>query len=114
MNTTDEGTAYEQLVKAAQEACEGLPAARLFDILRWAKAEERVARSKQGAAEHDLDKDLTGAPCPCGGTFQETSIYDGWEGTLHCTKCADKIDRYQTIERQSDVETEPGSNPGEL
>lgn len=29
-----------------------------------------------------------------GGTYEETSIYDDWEGTLHCTKCKLEVKRW--------------------
>lgn len=42
---------------------------------------------------------LTGTLCEvCGqGSYQETSIYDDWEGKLHCTKCNHEIERLKEI-----------------
>lgn len=40
--------------------------------------------------------DYTNEPCKeCGfGKYQETSIHDDWDGTLHCTKCGHEVYRY--------------------
>jgi hypothetical protein len=38
--------------------------------------------------------DRTGEQCLCGGTFEETSLHDDIDGTLHCNKCGEKINRY--------------------
>jgi hypothetical protein len=40
--------------------------------------------------------DYTGTKCNvCHvGTYQETSIYDDWDGTLHCDNCKNRIYRY--------------------
>lgn len=32
------------------------------------------------------------------GTYQETSIYDDWEGVLHCTKCGNEEIRYKEVQ----------------
>ena len=29
------------------------------------------------------------------GTYQETELFDNWDGTLHCNKCDHKVDRFQ-------------------
>jgi len=28
------------------------------------------------------------------GTYQETSIYDDWDGVLHCSNCNHEVKRY--------------------
>ena len=29
------------------------------------------------------------------GIYKETSLMDDWNGTLHCSKCDKKVDRYK-------------------
>ena len=33
------------------------------------------------------------------GTYQETSIFDDWEGVLHCTKCGHEEVRWKEVQR---------------
>lgn len=48
-------------------------------------------------------KDLMGTQCinstipsqeKCQGRYEETSLYDDWQGNLHCSKCNHKTKRY--------------------
>ena len=41
--------------------------------------------------------DVNGKKCEtCGkGIYKETSLMDDWTGTLHCSKCDKKVDRYK-------------------
>jgi hypothetical protein len=40
--------------------------------------------------------DMLGKPCPCGsGEYAELSLYDDWDGVLHCTACEHEVRRYQ-------------------
>lgn len=32
------------------------------------------------------------------GTYQETSIYDDWEGVLHCNKCGHEELRHKEVQ----------------
>ena len=43
--------------------------------------------------------DLKGTHCTqCNlGEYQETTIYDDWQGNLHCTKCNHKTKRYESV-----------------
>ena len=43
--------------------------------------------------------DLKGTQCTqCNlGEYQETSIYDDWQGNLHCTQCNHKTKRYESV-----------------
>lgn len=29
------------------------------------------------------------------GTYEETSVFDDWEGVLHCTKCKFQVKRWE-------------------
>jgi hypothetical protein len=45
-------------------------------------------------------KDNTGTTHEgCGGVFKETTIFDDWDGYLHCSKCDTAIKRYSVGER---------------
>lgn len=46
--------------------------------------------------EVPVNADMAGAAClVCTtGTYQETSLYDDWEGTLHCSSCGHEVRRY--------------------
>ncbi len=42
--------------------------------------------------------DMTGKKCKnkgCKGNYKETSQMDDMDGVLHCSKCGEKIQRYQ-------------------
>lgn len=42
--------------------------------------------------------DMTGKKCKkkgCGGKYKETSQMDDMDGVLHCSKCNDRVQRYQ-------------------
>lgn len=45
-------------------------------------------------------KDMKGKSCEeChGGTYEETSLKDDWDGNLHCSKCDHKVKRWKTDE----------------
>jgi hypothetical protein len=55
-------------------------------------------KMRQSLSESDTPKtDLKGTQCTqCNlGEYQETTIYDDWQGNLHCTQCNHKIKRYE-------------------
>ena len=56
--------------------------------------------------------DLKGTQCTqCGlGEYQEATIYDDWQGTLHCTKCNHKTNRYGEVKCYES--TSEGETPG--
>ena len=47
--------------------------------------------------------DVMGLTCfQChNGTYQETTIYDDWDGKLHCTNCDVRVDRHQPVEEDA-------------
>lgn len=44
-------------------------------------------------------KDRKGKKCECGGRFEERSLWDDWDGTVTCSKCAKVVKRWQREEQ---------------
>lgn len=47
--------------------------------------------------------DMIGIKClnhPCQGLFKERSVYDDWEGLLHCSKCNHEVKRHMEIKAE--------------
>lgn len=45
-------------------------------------------------------QDMTGQPCNkkrCSGIYKETTFHDDMDGTLHCSRCNNKIERYKRM-----------------
>ena len=65
--------------------------------------QERMESLYKMVKEHDLKKekvkdvDMTGKDCyTCKqGVYKETSLFDDWDGLLHCSNCGEPIDRWQ-------------------
>jgi len=75
------------------------------DLLqRVLRLETKVCRLEE--RERDIEEDMSGEDCPCGGKYVETVIYDDWEGILHCNACNKKIRRYP-----KKLEEEPDYSP---